>query len=126
VRETLQVLSVNEAYRFMVGFEELTKCDKKMIIYFLEHEYKFKGTYTDLAKDMGYSDTYISEIFRSCHRLQDLRILEISEPYNHYTRTITMNKTWIDTLIEVGSKKCQNSSQEESSQTPLINWETTR
>lgn len=101
-RRYVSKLSVDDAYYFMVGFETLTKAEKNIVIYFIEHDYEFKGTYTNLAKDMGKDETYIAEINKACRRLSDKNLLEISEPLAWYYRHINLNKNWIDKLIAIG------------------------
>ena len=101
-RRYVSKLSVDDAYYFMVGFETLTKAEKNIVIYFIEHDYEFKGTYTNLAKDMGKDETYIAEINKACRRLSDKNLLEISEPLAWYYRHINLNKHWIDKLIAIG------------------------
>ena len=125
MKETLQVLTAEEAHDFMVGFQACTPSEKKLILYFLENDLNFRGTFRDLLRDMGYHENYYSEVHKACHRLQNAGILEIYEPNVGYTRTIKMCKDWIETLIKIG-KDQDKCSQNQSSPTPLINWEITR
>lgn len=123
--DTLQVLSKDDAYHFMVAYTDLTPSEKNVVLYFLENDLYFKGNFSELSRDMGYRDTYYAEIHRACHRLQDAKILEICEPLTGYTRTITMSKEWIDILVKIGKEKTE-CTQDQCSSTPLINWEITR
>ena len=100
-------LSSEEAYLFMLGYSQLTKAEQKVIIFLHEQKYIYKGTYSSLCKDMGYEDSYTSEVNRACHRLESRNLLEIAEPKAWYFREIYLVDDWVSKMITIGKAKAK-------------------
>lgn len=101
----VNTLSVDDAYEFMVGFTKLKSLDQKIIMFLHEKEFKYTGTYTQLCHDMGYQDSYTSEVNRSCKRLESYGILTIHNPKIWYIRDIFLVENWTAKVIALGKEK---------------------
>ena len=104
-RQYVNVLNADDTYKFMVGFAKLKTIDQKIIMFLHEKDYKYTGTYTQLCNDMGYQDSYTSEVNRSCKRLESYGIITIKNPKIWYIRDMFLVEDWIAKVTALGKEK---------------------
>lgn len=112
-RVYVNALDTETAYAFMVGYIKLKSIDQKIIMFLHEREYHYNGTYTQLCHDMGFQDSYSSEINRACKRLESYGILSIKAPTVWYFRDLYLVEDWTAKVIALGKENANDNVLEE-------------
>lgn len=100
---SIDTVQGDDLYWFFEAFRTLSKPEQHVLAMLLSlPDYKFHGTYRDIARSCGLNVNYSPDIRRACLGLESLHLIVLEEPTTWYNRNIYLRPDWLDTFIKLG------------------------